>query len=99
MTCNCSTTRRCTAAHAIRDAYQATASVPERVGHTRRYTHHLYDAGLLAYPTTAAPTWTCSVACAPDAPCRVETSQRARQCEETGSQAVPCADLAGKEED
>jgi len=72
MKCTCSETIRCAEAHALRDTYKTCASVPEGVETAQRYTQHLYAAGLMAYPTTAAPTWQCAEACEPDAPCRVE---------------------------
>lgn len=68
--CLCSDTIRCADAHTIRDAYQAAPTFDERLREAQRYTQHLYDAQLLAYPTTASPTWTCATACNPEKVCR-----------------------------
>lgn len=64
MHCDCSETSRCPEAHTLRDQYQAVRTIEARVEVSQRYTQHLYDAGLLAYPTTASPTWRCEEACA-----------------------------------
>ena len=68
--CGCTTERRCAIAHQYRDARLRATTLAERQAITTTYTAHLHQAGLLEYPTTAAPVWRCADACDPHEPCR-----------------------------